>query len=75
MTKEQLQQLADEYLNQQGQHLSKFEEAVCASSYKDGFKRALEIVFNRLDAPLYTHYDYDAALKPLLNLYESLTNK
>ena len=72
MTEEQLNKLANEYSVGESPLAKSQAEKV---AYKAGFQKALEIVFNQLDAPLYTHYDYDAALKPLLDLYDSLINK
>ena len=72
MTEEQLNKLANEYSAGESPLAKSQAEKV---AYKAGFQKALEVVFKTLDVPLYTHYDYDDALKPLLNLYESLTNK
>ena len=79
MTQLELQELAQEFEDQLPSTSKNWDEGggwrTVTDAYEAGFRKALEAVFQALDAPLYTHYDYDAALKPLLDLYDSLINK
>ena len=66
MTQEDLNQLAIEHAK------TSSAKSQAKYSFNEGFKKALELVEQAINGPLYTHYDYDEALAPLLSL---LNNK
>ena len=66
MTKQELEQLADAFEEQQQ---FSYEEGSVAEGYEAGALKMLALVLAALDAaPIYTHYDLEDALKPFTQL-------
>ena len=66
MTTQELEQLSEDFENQQR---FSYEEGSVAEGYQAGALKMLALVLAALDAaPIYTHYDMEDALKPFTQL-------